>query len=95
MLYNLIYNGFSDEVFHIKDLTFFVSDIMISIQSLPAEVLYNIFTFLGVIQLKQAILVCTKWHNIGVDKRLWHSVCRAIKQKTFRQMKEILRAGGR
>ena len=71
------------------------SDIMISIQLLPAEVLYHVFTFLGVIQLKQVILVSKKWHNIGVEKKLWGSGCRAIKQTNFRKLKEILGAGGR
>ena len=65
---------------------------MTSIQAIPIEVLFHIFTFLSIQDMKQVITVCTKWNNIGVHKKLWQTACRTIKYKTLNEAKDIIGA---
>ena len=68
---------------------------MSSIQAMPIEIFYHIFSFLMIHDMKQVIIVCKKWNKIGVDKKLWHSACRTIKHQTIKEAMEILSAGCR
>ena len=42
-----------------------------SIKMLPTEMLENIFSMLHLLDLQQAVLVCTKWRQVGENSRLW------------------------
>ena len=68
---------------------------MSSFQAMPIEIIFHIFSFLTIQDMKQVIIVCKNWNNIGVDKKLWHSACRTIKYQSIKEAKEILSAGCR
>ena len=68
---------------------------MTSIQAMPIEIIFHIFSFLKIQDMKQVIIVCKKWNNIGVDKKIWHLACRTIKHQTIKEAKKILSAGCR
>ena len=65
---------------------------MTSIQIVPTEVLFHIFKFLSIQDMKQVITVCKKWNNIGVHKKLWQTACRTINCKTLKEAKDIIGA---
>ena len=63
---------------------------VVSIQSLPEEILQKIIFPLPNSDLKSAILVCRMWHGIGMEPKLWTKFRLCINYKNVGLMKELL-----
>ena len=61
-----------------------------TVQSLPAEVLENIFKLLEPSDLKSAVLVCQRWRDIGDTAKLWTWVHYEVDQRNLLNMPQVL-----
>lgn len=55
-------------------------------ETLPAEILIQVFGFLSVVDAARVSLVCKRFHHISSDERLWKHLCLANapwKEDTF------------
>ena len=62
----------------------------VSIQSLPEEILQKIIFLLPNSDLKSAILVCRRWHGIGMEPKLWTNFRLCINYKNVGMIKKLL-----
>ena len=61
-----------------------------TVQSLPAEVLENIFKLLEPSDLKSAVLVCQRWKDIGDTAKLWTWVHHRLDRRNLLNMPQVL-----
>ena len=61
-----------------------------TVQSLPAEVLENIFKLLEPSDLKSAVLVCQRWRDIGDTAKLWTWVHYEVDRRNLLNMPQVL-----
>ena len=47
----------------------------VTISCLPREIMVNIFQYLNYTELKQVVLVCQHWRELGEDPFLWRKFC--------------------
>ena len=62
----------------------------VTVQSLPSEVLENIFKLLEPSDLKSAVLVCQRWRYVGDTIKLWTWVHYRVDRRNFPNMPQVL-----
>ena len=62
---------------------------------LPVEMLLETFELLSYEDLKNVVLVCRRWREIGETPRLWSSLPVIVNTRNMSVMPEILRSGRR
>ena len=63
---------------------------VITVQSLPAEVLEHVFRQLEPYNLKSVVLVCKRWRDIGEAPKLWTWVYHWVNRGNLANMPQIL-----
>ena len=61
------------------------------INQLPADVLEKIFRLLPPRDLRQVVLVCRRWREVGEAPRLWNWVTVTVTKENISKMPKVLR----
>ena len=62
----------------------------VTVQSLPSEVLENIFKLIEPSDLRSAVLVCQRWRDVGDTLKLWTWVHYRVDRRNFPNMPQVL-----